>query len=104
MIDNNNHDPMIERSHTFEKSKISKIFGGIPTAVERYNEESLSDNKTSVCSKYTQTRFLNNIYFNIKNNTYEVSVMWCLIITTIILLLSLLIKDADDLVEAKRVV
>ena len=47
--------------------------------------------------------FLNNLYFNVRNNTYEVNVMWCLLIVTIILLLSLLLKDANDEVETQRV-
>lgn len=48
--------------------------------------------------------FFNNIFFNIQNNTYEVSLMWCLLVTTIVLLLSLLIRDADDEAETLRAV
>lgn len=48
--------------------------------------------------------FLNNVFFNIKNNTYEVTIMWSLLIITIILLLSLLLKDANDEIETERVI
>jgi len=48
--------------------------------------------------------FFNNLYYNMKNNTYEVTIMWCLLIVTIILLLSLLIKDAHDEIETERVI
>lgn len=47
--------------------------------------------------------FFNNIFFNIKNGSYEITVMWCLLIITIVVLLSLLIKDADDKAETERV-
>lgn len=48
--------------------------------------------------------FINNLYFNMKNNAYEVTVMWCLLIITIILLLSLLVKDANDEIETQRII
>lgn len=46
---------------------------------------------------------LNRIFFNIKNENYEVMVMWFLIITTIILTLSLVVMDAEDRAETERV-
>jgi hypothetical protein len=54
-------------------------------------------------SGFFRSSFLNSIYFHIKNSSYEISIMWCLIITTIILLLSLVIKDAEDEEEVLRV-
>lgn len=46
---------------------------------------------------------INTIFFNIKNNTYEITVMWSLVVITILMLLSLLIKDTTDDVETNRV-
>lgn len=48
--------------------------------------------------------FFNLIYFKIKNNSYEVIMMWCLIIVTIILLLSLLVKGIEDETERIRAI
>jgi hypothetical protein len=68
-----------------------------------YNEYN-SKNTTSWINFLTKNKpIINNIFFNIKNGTYELTIMWCLIITTIILLLSLLIKDANDELETERV-
>ena len=47
--------------------------------------------------------FFNNIFFNIKNKSYEIVVMWSILIITIIVLLCLLFKDADDGLEIERV-
>ncbi len=47
--------------------------------------------------------FINNIFFHIKNNTYEIYVMWSLLVITILLLLSLLVKDSNDDLETNRI-
>lgn len=47
---------------------------------------------------------INNIFFNIKNGSYEVNSMWCVLIITIFLLLSLLIKNANDEEETMNVI
>jgi hypothetical protein len=47
--------------------------------------------------------FINNIFFNIKNKSYEIVVMWSILIITIILLFCLLLKDANDEIEVERV-
>lgn len=60
-------------------------------------------NKTFYGTNIVNKPFLNNIFFNVRNNTYEVTIMWCLLVITIILLLSLLLKDANDEIETERV-
>lgn len=61
------------------------------------------DNKDNRHNWFFKNKFLNLIYFNIRNNHYEINIMWCLIIVTIIILISLVIKDAHDELEAQRV-
>lgn len=60
------------------------------------------DKKNKTYGGIFRSNFLNLIYFHIRNGTYEISTMWCLIVTTIILLLSLVIKDAEDEEETLR--
>jgi hypothetical protein len=59
-----------------------------------------ANNNSRIC----KIPFYGALYFRIQNNTYELTIMWCLIITTIILLLSLLAKNANDDVETLRVI
>lgn len=48
--------------------------------------------------------FFSNIYFYIKNKQYEVVIMWGIIIVTIIVFLSLMIKDAEDEAETQQTI
>lgn len=45
--------------------------------------------------------FFSNLYFYIKNKQYEVVTMWSLIIVTIIVFISLVIKDGEDEAETE---
>lgn len=62
--------------------------------------ESKYDNKHN---KWIYNNQISTIFFNIKNNPWEISIMWCLIVTTIIMLLSLVVKDSIDEEETLRV-
>lgn len=54
--------------------------------------------------KWYNSPVFNSIFFNIKNNDYEILIMWFLLVTTIIILLSLVISDIDDRLETERVI
>lgn len=45
--------------------------------------------------------FINNLYFCIKNEQYEIIVMWGLIVVTIIVFILLVIKDNEDEAETE---
>jgi hypothetical protein len=47
---------------------------------------------------------LNNIYFNIKNNNYEIKLMWLVLLMTIFLLLFMLISENEDRYETERII
>jgi hypothetical protein len=45
----------------------------------------------------------NRMFFYLKNSSFEIYVMWFLLIATIIIILSLVVGDADDRYETERV-
>lgn len=47
---------------------------------------------------------LNKIFFSIKNSGCEIYTMWFLLVVTILLMLSLLVKNANDEEEINRVI
>ena len=70
---------------------------------DSYNDllEDKLNNKNSYCGKINGP-FFSNLFFIIQNGKYEIYLMWCIIITTIILLLSLCIDNANDDIETAR--
>jgi hypothetical protein len=71
-----------------------------PDIFEKKPPENLqkSQKKSIFSSKH-----FSSLYFYIKNNSYEVNVMWCVIVFTILLLLSLVVREAKDEAETLRV-
>ena len=63
-----------------------------------------SNNHNNQTHKWFNNPIFNRIFFNIKNNNYEILIMWFLFIVTIIILLSLVISDIDDRLETERVI
>ena len=54
-------------------------------------------------NRWSNAPIFAKIFFNVQNNSYEVFVMWFLLISTIVLVLSLVVADADDRLETERV-
>ena len=69
----------------------------------KYNGSSYTDPSQSYGNCQSPSLFnLNKLFFNIKNSNYEVVVMWFLLITTIVIILSLVVSDAEDRAETER--
>ena len=103
-MENSNHSSIPNKDDMFV-DKINMYNIGI-SADDADNANDMMDdarNNTFYGSNIINKPFLNNIFFNVKNNTFEVVVMWCLLIVTIILLLSLLLKNANDEEETLRI-
>src|SRR5437868_9475849 len=69
-----------------------------------YNLDNNNFCENKLSKQWFSSLFFRTLFFNIKNNTYEVTTMWCLIVTTIIILLLILIKGLDDEAETERAV
>lgn len=67
-----------------------------------YNDYDSYQSKTENNSSPLLNDNVNKMYFNIKNDNYDILIMWFLLVATIILLLSLVISDADDKFETER--
>jgi hypothetical protein len=75
--------------------------------IDNMNNVNNVDNINNVdrqINKWYVSPTINRMFFNIKNDSFEIMIMWFLLIITIVILLSLVISDIDDRLETQRVI
>ena len=46
---------------------------------------------------------MKQLYYELKNNAYDVRIMWCLLVITIIILLTIIVQNTHDELEIARI-
>jgi len=64
----------------------------------------MDQEENNINNKFIKRSSLNKLFFQIKNNNYEVTIMWALLIITIILLFFYLVDEANDEYETLRII
>jgi hypothetical protein len=80
------------------------INGSINDNINDNIDCNIDDNIGGKYMHHLITPRLNKIYFNIKNGSYEVILMWMLLIMTIVISLLLVISELEDSEETRRVI
>src|SRR5437016_5923076 len=97
LVNNNNNNNNNDNDNN-DNSNIN-LSDGINYCQLNSNLNSKSNSKSNICNR----PFFNKIFFNIKNEPYEIIIMWSVLIITILLLLLLLFDSVVNEQERLRV-
>jgi magnesium-transporting ATPase (P-type) len=70
-------------------------------AHNKYNDEYAIESPSTIGS-YFNTRFMNRIFFSIKNTSYEVYIMYAVLFITLIILIMITMDSTEDYYETQR--